>query len=83
VPWDDSGWRAGAVVRHMEFMAEVGDRLLMGEALVDAFICAYAQAIVRAEDKLGHMFKRSDYPGPNEVKRKFKFTVVDASAERW
>jgi hypothetical protein len=75
LPWDDCGWRAGAVGRHMEFMAEVGDRLLMGEALVDAFICAYAEAINRAESKLGRMFKRSEYPGVNEVKLKFKFTV--------
>jgi hypothetical protein len=74
-PWDDAGWRIRSAAKHMEFMAEVGDRLTEGDLLVDGFVSAYLQEVVRAEVALGHMFRRSDYPGEQEVRTKFKFVV--------
>lgn len=74
-PWDDSGWRIRSAAKHMEFMAEVGDRIAEGDLLVDAFVQAYMQEVVKAEVALGHMFQRSDYPGEQEVRTKFRFLV--------
>lgn len=75
LPWDDNGWRIGRVDRHMEFMAEIGDRIVEGEALVDAFVHSYELEVETAKAKLGHLFSRDDYPHAAEVRRKFQFTV--------
>jgi hypothetical protein len=75
LPWDDSGWRIGAVARHMDFMAEAGDRIAEGEVLVDAFVHAYAYEMEQAKFRLNHLFNASDYPGPMEVRTKFKFLL--------
>lgn len=74
-PWDDAGWRIRSVTGHMDFMAEVGDRIAEGTLLKDAFVHAYAQEIESSARKLGHMFQRSDYPGVREVESKFRFVV--------
>ncbi len=75
LPWDDSGWRIGRVIRHMEFMAEAGDRIAMGEQLAETFYEAYARAVEEAKFKLNGMFDQTDYPTVDEVRRKFSFTV--------
>ena len=74
-PWDDAGWRIRSVTGHMDFMAEVGDRIAEGNLLKDAFIQAYMHEIKQAERTLGHMFRHSDYPGEQEVESKFRFVV--------
>ena len=75
LPWDDSGWRIGSVVRHMDFMAECGDRIRTGEALVDDFARAYSKALDAAKFQLNHLWSASDYPGVNEMRAKFRFVV--------
>jgi hypothetical protein len=75
LPWDDSGWRIGRVARHMEFMAEIGDRIVEGNLLVDAFVWAYNIEVGKAKTTLGHMFSYDDYPGEQEVRSKFRFAV--------
>jgi hypothetical protein len=75
LPWDDSGWRIGRVDRHMDFMGEIGDRIVEGDALVDAFVHAYELEIEKAKGTLGHLFNHSDYPTSREVRHKFLFTV--------
>jgi hypothetical protein len=75
LPWDDTGWRIGMVARHMDFMSEVGDRIAMGEALVGALMHVYQTRIEEAKFTLNHMFKASDYPTVDEVRRKFHFSV--------
>lgn len=75
LPWDDSGWRIGRTIRHMDFMAEAGDRTRVGEALVNDFIDTYQRAVEEAKFKLNGMFNQSDYPSADEVRRKFCFSV--------
>jgi hypothetical protein len=75
LPWDDSGWRIGRVLRHMDFMAESGDRMREGDTLVDTFLQAYAAEIEQAKFTLNSMFNPSDYPGVNEVRSKFSFSL--------
>lgn len=75
LPWDDAGWRIGAVAKHMDFMSKTGDMIREGEALVDAFIIDYAAAIENAKFTMANLFNASDYPGIEEVRNKFRFTI--------
>lgn len=75
LPWDDSGWRIGRVVRHMEFMQEVGDMMRQFDSLVDAFVDAYSKDIEQAKFTLNAMFDQADYPGADEVRGKFRISV--------
>lgn len=75
LPWDDSGWRIGRVVRHMDFMAECGDKMREFDALVGTFASAYAAEIENAKFKLNGMFDIADYPGADEMQGKFRITV--------
>lgn len=75
LPWDDSGWRIGRVVRHMEFMQEVGDKMREFDVLVDEFVDSYAQSIEAAKFTLNALFDPADYPGTNEVRSKFAISV--------
>lgn len=75
LPWDDSGWRIGRVVRHMEFMQEAGDRMREFDILVDAFAQAYAKEIENAKFNLNAMFDANDYPGGDEMRGKFRISV--------
>lgn len=75
LPWDDAGWRIGKVQEHMTFMGEVGDRMRVGEDLVDAFIASYEAEKSNARFTLNHMFNPEDYPGENEVRGRFRFSV--------
>ena len=75
LPWDDAGWRAGNATKHMDFMMEVGDRIREGEALVDAFLAVYQQAIANAQFELAGMFNAADYETAEQVRRKFSFNI--------
>lgn len=75
LPWDDNGGRVARVERHMDFMAEAGDRITKGHELVEAFLNSYAAAIEQARFKLVGMFNALDYPSVDEVRRKFYFAV--------
>lgn len=75
LPWDDSGWRIGRVVRHMDFMSDVGDRMREFEGLVDTFVDSYEKAIEESKFTLNAMFNPADYPGANEVRSKFAISV--------
>jgi hypothetical protein len=75
LPWDDAGWRIGTVVKHMDFMAKAGDKIREGEDMVDMFIADYAKAIENARFTLANLFDEDDYPGVEEVRSKFRFTI--------
>lgn len=75
LPWDDAGGRVARIERHMDFMTQAGDRLRQGDVLVDAFMAKYLSAIEEAKFKLNGMFKASDYPTLDEVRRKFHFAL--------
>lgn len=75
LPWDDAGWRIGTVAKHMDFMQATGDKIREGEALVDAFMIDYRAAIENARFTLANLFNDEDYPGVEEVRNKFRFTI--------
>lgn len=74
-PWDDGGWRAGRVDRHMEFMAKAGDMMREQDTLCDEFEDVYASAREQARFQLAGLFKERDYPTPQEVRAKFAMSV--------
>ena len=75
LPWDDSGWRIGTVVRHMDFMAAAGDKMRAFDALVDAFITEYTTEYEQSKFSLNDLWNASDYLGVNEVRAKFAISV--------
>jgi hypothetical protein len=75
LPWDDGGWRCGKALAHMQFMTDLADRILCGEALCEELYRVYDQRVAEAQFKLNHLFRQSDYPTLAEVKRRFSFTV--------
>jgi hypothetical protein len=75
LPWDDSGWRIGQVARHMEFMQEIGDRINLGNLLVDALMRVYQSRVEDAKFTLNKMFNPMDYPSVQEVRSRFSFAV--------
>jgi hypothetical protein len=75
LPWDDSGWRIGQVARHMEFMQEIGDRITLGNLLVDALMGVYQSRVEEAKFTLNKMFNPMDYPSVQEVRSRFSFEV--------
>lgn len=75
LPWDDSGWRIGRVVRHMDFMDQAGDWMRQFDEKVRAFAQVYNQAFENARFTLNNLFDEADYPGVNEVVSKFGITL--------
>lgn len=75
LPWDDTGWRLGKATRHFDFLQAVGDRITCGEALVEELLRVYDTRVAEAQFKLNSMFKRTDYPSRDEVRRKFRFGI--------
>lgn len=75
LPWDDGGWRVGQVQRHMEFMMKTGDMMREGDRLVDEFIDSYQASVEEARFTLNDLFDQSDYPGVEELRTKFRFTL--------
>lgn len=75
LPWDDSGWRIGQVARHMEFMQEIGDRIQLGNLLVDELMQVYKSRVEEAKFTLNKMFNPMDYPPVPEVRARFAFDV--------
>lgn len=75
LPWDDNGGRVARVEKHMDFMTEAGSRMQQGDELVNTFMDSYARAIEEAKFKLNGMFNALDYPTPEQVRRKFFFTI--------
>lgn len=75
LPWDDSGWRIGRVVRHMDFMDQAGDWMRGFDDKVQAFAQVYTQAFENARFTLNNLFDEADYPGVNEVVSKFGITL--------
>lgn len=74
-PWEDKGWRAGPIAKHMDLMAAAGDKMREGDELFDQFCSEYAAARESARFQLNHLFNETDYPGINEVRSKFSVSL--------
>jgi len=74
-PWSDSGLRLLPNTRFIKFAERMNEFDEEIAALVKAFIAIYPSLITAQAMALGDMFKRDDFPTPNELVTKFSFRV--------
>tara|TARA_R110002020_G_scaffold79165_6_gene198682 strand:- start:2413 stop:3282 length:870 start_codon:yes stop_codon:yes gene_type:complete len=75
-PWADSGPRWLFTSLFMEHKEDLGAKRTTFWTMVDDYIRQYPETIRIAEQTLGKLFNRSDYPSADEVRSKFNFKLV-------
>ena len=75
LPWSDSGIRLLASTKFMEFNAKLQEAEDTFYGLVTEFVRVYPSLITAQAMALGDMFKRDDYPQPNDIEHRFRFSV--------
>ena len=75
LPWSDSGLRLLPTKNYFKFSARVKEFEGEFNDLVEQFVIIYPTLITAQAMALGDMFKRDDYPSPQEMSRKFSFRV--------
>lgn len=74
-PWSDSGQRLLTTAQFFNYKSEMARMEAEFGRLVADFIPQYGLKISAAAFQLGSLFDRSEYPEPEDVARKFGFTV--------
>ena len=74
-PWSDSGLRLLPNTRFIKFAERMNEFDEEIAALVKAFIIIYPSLITAQAMALGDMFRRDDFPTPNDLVTKFSFRV--------
>jgi hypothetical protein len=74
-PWSDSGQRLLTTSQFFDYKSEMSRMETEYWSLVNRFIPEYGIKISAAAFQLGSLFDRSEYPEPEDVARKFGFTV--------
>lgn len=74
-PWSDSGLRLLPNTRFIKFAERMNEFDEEIAALVKAFIAIYPSLITAQAMTLGDMFRRDDFPTPNDLVTKFSFRV--------
>ena len=75
LPWSDSGIRLLPAPSFIIFDAEMTKHHNAFEDLVRDFISIYPTLITAQAMALGDMFKREEFPSPNELQHKFSFRL--------
>jgi hypothetical protein len=75
LPWSDSGIRLLPAPSFMLFDSEMTKHHNAFEDLVREFIGIYPTLITAQAMALGDMFKRDEFPSPNELQHKFSFRL--------
>ena len=75
LPWSDSGIRLLPAPSFMQFDAEMTKHHNAFEDVVRDFIDIYPTLITAHAMALGDMFKRDEFPSPNELQHKFSFRL--------
>lgn len=75
LPWSDSGIRLLPAPSFIIFDAEMTKHHNAFEDLVRDFISIYPTLITAQAMALGDMFKRDEFPSPNELQHKFSFRL--------
>lgn len=76
MPWADRGARLLPTSLFMDYRQEMGARQRHYESLVSDFLTEYPNLRASAAANLGSLYNAEDYPGANEVGRKFSFNMV-------
>ena len=75
MPWSDSGLRLLTTAMYFDYQKTISQMEMDFSGLVDEFINDYQNMVLRAEHKLGDMFDVLDYPDPDSLRDKFRFSV--------
>lgn len=75
LPWSDSGIRLLPSAKFMEFNAKLQEAEDKFYGLVTEFVQIYPSLITAQAMALGNMFNRHDYPQPNDIEHRFRFSV--------
>ena len=75
MPWSDSGLRLLTTAMYFEYHKMISQMEMDFSGLVEDFIKDYQNMVLRAEHKLGDMFDVLDYPDPDSLRDKFRFSV--------
>lgn len=75
LPWSDSGLRLLPASQFTAFNDEMSQREQKFAELVNDFVTVYPTLITAQAMALGSMFNRNEYPHPNDIARRFSFSV--------
>ncbi|KKN36928.1 hypothetical protein LCGC14_0768510 [marine sediment metagenome] len=75
LPWEDAGWRLLPTANYFEYVEAMRTVQTRYETALEKFLRDYPTLVRTAEERLGQMYKRSDYPTTSQVRTKFHFTI--------
>lgn len=75
LPWNDEGYRILPSNGFMRYRDELVAYKRRFEAAVEEFLAHYEGHVQDARNRLGSLFRASDYPARHEVERRFEFSV--------
>lgn len=75
MPWSDSGLRLLTTAMYFDYHKTISQMEQDFGVLVNEFIDDYQNMVLRAQHKLGAMFNVHDYPDPESLRDKFRFSV--------
>ena len=76
LPWSDSGTRIVTMDNFLDYKAQLVEHENNYNRLVNNFVVTYPTLISAAAFQLGDLFNRDEYPEPEVVAKKFKFSYV-------
>lgn len=75
MPWSDSGLRLLTTAMYFDYHKTISQMEMDFSGLIDEFLNDYQNMVLRAQHKLGDMFDLQDYPDPDSLRDKFRFSV--------
>ena len=75
MPWSDSGLRLLTTAMYFDYHKTISQMEMDFSGLIDEFLNDYQNMVLRAQHKLGDMFDVLDYPDPDSLRDKFRFSV--------
>lgn len=75
MPWSDSGLRLLTTAMYFDYHKVISQMEMDFDGLVQEFLNNYQDMVLRAQHKLGTMFNVHDYPDPDSLRDKFRFSV--------
>ena len=75
MPWLDTGLRLLPTKMFFSYQKHMTERETQWHDLTPAFLDVYQYAISQAQAKLGSLFYQAEYPTPDALARKFRFSI--------
>lgn len=75
MPWSDSGLRLLTTAMYFDYQKMISQMEMDFASLVTDFLNDYPNMILRAQHRMGAMFNVHDYPDPDSLQDKFRFSV--------